>query len=172
MQQAAEARLRHAGIAVSNIHNAVLAFAVDCGNSGSAAHRATTAAQCLDFSEVVSSNGRASLVSTWRKCQTFTCGGAKCETTARAGVDTLTSALFTEFQGSARAALLSQSGGEADPAALQHYARQRPSSATYLAGYMTPTPRFVGSVIYSLYIATCLSVLVVWQRRRRIDRHP
>ena len=156
IQQDAEAQLRGVGVTVSNIHNAQLAIDVDCvAVTPSARSTVVVVHQCLAFSELVSApsnDGRAMLATTWRKCQSFTCGGAKCEPLVRSGLHTLINPFFSDFQ---------ERNSRNDLPIPQ--IRPQPQ-ASVIPG--EAPHRLVGRVVfYLLYIMTCVTVLVYWQRR-------
>src|SRR5215813_8342325 len=87
VQNEATTRLQGSGITVSSIHNAQLALDVKCVAVTSDAEGSSLAVRhCLSFSELVTSpakNGHPTLSTTWRKCQSYTCGRATCPGTAR-----------------------------------------------------------------------------------------
>src|SRR5262245_47902018 len=87
VQNEATTRLQGSGITVSSIHNAQLALDVECVAVTPDAEGSSLAVHhCLSFSELVISpakNGHPTLPTTWRKCQSYTCGRATCQATAR-----------------------------------------------------------------------------------------
>jgi len=164
IQQEAAARLRVAGVTVSNIHNAQLTDEVDCvAVTPSVRTSALAVHQCLSFSEVVSasSTNRAMLATTWHNCESYMCAGARCERQAQASLGNLIDAFFKDYSDR-----FSRSAAPAVPA-LPGAEGPRPPAVAYLASAVTAPEYFVHRVVFfSLYIALCLSILVRWQIRR------
>jgi hypothetical protein len=156
IQQDAETQLRGLGVTVSNIHNAQLAIDVYCAavTPGSRS-TAMVVQECLGLSELVpapSKHGRAMFATTWRNCQSFRCGGAKCEPLARSGLHTFINSVLSDFQ-----ERNSRNDLPIPPIRPQPHASVIPGEAPQ---------RDVGrSVFYLLYIMTCVTVLVYWQCR-------
>ena len=144
IRQDAEAQLRGAGVTVSNIHNAELAIDVYCaaispGSRGSA----VVIRQCLNFSELTpSTHGGATFTSSWRKCESFTCRGAKCESLSRSGLHALVDTFLKDTQ-----------------------ERFQPTLQRIVLPVEAPHPVDGRIAFYSLYIMTCVTVLVYWQCR-------
>jgi len=156
IQQVAEAQLRAVGVTVANIHNAQLAMDIDCvAVTPGSRSAAVVVHQCLAFSEPVpaaSNGGRAMFATTWRKCQSFTCGGAKCELLARSGLSTLVNPFLSDFQ---------ERNARNDLPSPQIRLQPR---AGFLSGEVPQ--RVVGGVVfYLLYIMVCVTVMVYWRRR-------
>src|SRR5260370_17414899 len=96
-----DARLRSAGITVSSVHTSQLAAELDCVARGPRAGDSGIAVQqCLAYSGLVSAPSRksgVSLANTWRKCQSFVCVSGRCESSMRAGLNTLIHSFFPAF---------------------------------------------------------------------------
>jgi len=173
IQQDAEAGLRSAGFTVSSIYSGRLAIEVDCGAVAPGAERAgMLVQQCADFSELVtapSNNGKAMLATTWRKCQSFECRGARCEPLMRSRLSTLTNAFVSDFQerNPRNALLIPQIVGqpEANAAAEKTGQQGYPGQGPPAAAYRT-VPVTFRQVFYSLYLLSCLCVLLYWRLRK------
>ncbi len=156
IQDAAQAQLRGAGVTVSNIHNAQLAIDVFCAavNPGSR-NTSVIVRECLGFSELApapSNHGRTMFATTWRECQSFTCGGARCESVVRSGLHTIIDKFLSDFQ--------ERNFGKNLP--IQQI---RPQPQTNVIHAEAPERVDGRSAFYLLYIATCVIVLVSWQCR-------
>ena len=169
VQQDAEAWLRGVGVTVSNIHNAQLELDVDCVAATPGAQTTSVALyQCLSFSEAVSApsnSGRATLATTWRRCQSFTCGRAKCEPLARSGLHALMSTFWTDFQ--ERNSQNAQQIRPQQQASVIAASDQPPPAGPGPSAAHDPiSQRAMGRILfYSLYIMTCVTLLVYWQFR-------
>lgn len=158
LQQDVETQLRLAGIAVSRVHTAVLTADVDCVPV-IARGRTTRIAvnQCLDLSQRVSSPSQVpgmTIGTTWRKCQSDTCGTGHCEAKVRSGLRGLVDAFITEFGKSNSAYELPAQPTAPTPPAIENL------TATALAPNAAPTP---AAIFYLLYIMICTAVLVRWE---------
>jgi len=147
IQHDAEGRLRSAGVTVSDIHNAQLTVDLDCVPVKPGAHDTALAVhQCLGLSELVSSNERKPiLANTWRKCESYICGTAKCEAPVRIGLN----ALLDSFLGELR----ERTAPRVETASVV----DAPTGAT-------ATERVV---YYAVYLMICVMLLLYWQLRKR-----
>jgi hypothetical protein len=156
IQQDAEAQLRDVGVTVSNIHNAQLAIDVYCAAVTPGSRSTTVVVQeCLGFSELIparSNHGRAMFATKWRNCQSFRCGGAKCESLVRSGLHTLINTALIDFQ-------------ERNSRNDLPIPQIRPQPQASVIPGEAPRRGVGRSVFYLLYIVTCVTVLVYWQCR-------
>jgi len=156
LQQDAETQLREAGIAVSRVHTAALATNLDCVPVSGA--RAVAVHQCLGLSQVVSVPGQGSgvtMATTWRQCQQYTCAGKQCEALARGSQRNLLTAFLGDFREQ-----FTKRAPAAPLAPVQASVAPDPGPV-YLA---IPRPVLkLSAVFYTLYILTCIAVLVRWE---------
>ncbi len=177
VQQDIEAQLRGAGISVSNVHNAGLATEVDCVPA-MAGGRLTgiSVHQCLSLSQSGPSPSQGhgvTLVTTWRKCQSYTCGKRNCAALIRSKLRSLVGAFLTDAPTINSAhdmlgqpARPRQQVSETNLAARElSTAERRSSQATEPIPYTPSTKPALGPYViyYLLYILMCLAVLALWE---------
>jgi hypothetical protein len=157
-QRNTEAQLRGAGVTVSNVHNARISVDIDCVAVDRESGPASVAVhQCVAFSEVVSApsnSDKAMLASTWRNCQSYTCGTARCGALIRTGLQGLIDAFLSDWR------MRQANGGRPRPI------EQRPQGANDLAAFTAARQRVDASLFFSVYILVCLTQLFHWQFRR------
>jgi hypothetical protein len=175
IQQDVASQLRLANISIAKIHNAELSTEVDCTPARARSLRAREAVHyCVGLSQVIAlpaAPRRHTLATTWRQCGSTTCTRGKCDALLRAEVRNLVTAFITYLHATGNSA---SSGpgprlpqGTAGPAGepTQAYASNNNSDASHqLADFPVPMTR--STVIYSLYILTCLGVLLQWEFRK------
>jgi hypothetical protein len=177
IQEAVAARLTAGGIVVSKVHNAKLSLDVDCAAPAPNSHKRTMAVQeCLTLFELASApskEGKATLASTWRKCQSYTCNRPKCEVSERYGAQ-LMEEFLNDFRERSSGDQVSRAQSRSQPnsgvAAVQSIsaAQAAPRVGPCSFQHSTDTPvDTVRVVIYAAYILTCISVFVYWQFRNR-----
>ena len=162
-----DSRLRAAGITTSSVYTAQLAVEVDCVARGPrAGDRGIAVQQCLGYSELVSgpsSKSGLSFANTWRKCQSFVCASGRCESSMRAGMNTLMSTFFTEL-GKARKS--------SDPNARPLDGHGQPLTPPAITGKTVSQDSaggiLVNTVYYAVYILACMIVLLYWQIRSSV----
>src|SRR5579862_4399781 len=99
LQADMETQLRSAGITVSRVHAAALKNDADCVPVSTAGHTTMAVHQCLALSQGVSLAPEprdVTLATTWRKCQSYTCAGQKCEALMRSQTRELVNAFIAD----------------------------------------------------------------------------
>ena len=156
LQQDMEDQLRDGSIAVSHVHIAGLATDIGCQAAGA---RALSVQQCLSLSQGVfdasAANGQH-FATTWRNCQSYTCR-QYCVEIARSTQRTLIRQLIPIIR-----ALIAKSQATVSHPALELH---RADVAAIRVAYPAASkPMLKPNVIfYSLYILTCMALLLRWQ---------
>lgn len=162
--------LRRANISVAKVHNAELTTAIDCAPARAHNQRHHEAVQyCVGLSQVIAvptAPGRHTLATTWRQCGSTTCTTGTCDTLLRAEVHNLVTAVITDLHDTGNSA----SSGPAPrppPATPAHEPTQAHADSIGSRNPMNlPVPLTRSTVIYFLYIITCLGVLLQWEYRK------
>lgn len=174
MQDNTEARLRAAGIAVSQIHNAQLTVDIDCVAVGHSQRSAAAIHQCLSLAEVMAASadpGRTALATTWRNCQSYTCSGAACQLSARSRMNVLMDLFLDYFHDRFRKR---DATAAVTPNRQSVHPTGTPSRSSVSSGRppeFSDIPKPAGPrgkvIFYSIYMMACFSVLLYWQFRRQ-----
>ena len=170
IRQDVESQLRLANISVSKLHNAELATEVDCTPVRARSLRPREGVHyCVSLSQVIAlpaAPRRHTLATTWRQCGSTTCTTGTCDTLLRAEVHNLVTAVITDLHDTGNSA----SSGPAPrppPATPAHEPTQAHADSIGSRNPMNlPVPLTRSTVIYFLYITTCLGVLLQWEYRK------
>jgi len=161
LEQSVETQLRAAGIGVGRLHTAQLAADVDCVPVLAGGRKAgLTVHYCLSLAQSVwlpSGPLRTTLATTWRKCESYTCGIGKCDIMSRPETHTLVNAMIAAVQPKVTADAAQASNPPSIP---------RGPGPAELVYRPLSQPARGPAVIYIVYILTCLTVLLRWACRR------
>jgi hypothetical protein len=163
LEQDTTGQLAAASIGISRVHSAGLVTAIDCAPASPQARVMVTVQHCLEFSQVVSDAAAANglhLATTWKNCQSYTCGREKCAILARSAQRTLVDQFLPHFR-----ELRTKTAAPAPATQSQPTQSQPPVEAAVGIDDAARQPLDFRVAFFVLYLFACLALMVRWHWR-------